>query len=268
MHEELAGERRRKEAGMPDALKRYLPLALLAVAMLVAWQTGLHRYLSLEALVEHRAALDTLVAENLVLALAAFALVYVVTVALSLPGASFLTIAGGLLFGWLVGGTVTVLAATIGATLIFLIASTSLGETLRARAGPSLDRLAKGFEEDAFHYLLFLRLVPVFPFWLVNLAPAFLGVPLRTYVVATLVGIVPGTFAFAVVGAGLGSVVDAQEAAYRDCLAADPSGGTCSLSLDPGSLITPGLLAAFAALGVVALIPVAVRKLRGRRQTG
>lgn len=249
-------------------LKRTLPLVVLLAAMVVVWMTGLHRYLSLQALVENRAGLEAFIADNIVLALAAYVLIYVTTVALSLPGASFLTIAGGLLFGWLIGGTVTVLAATAGATLIFLIARTSLGSFLRSKAGPFLDRLAKGFEEDAFNYLLFLRLVPAFPFWLVNLAPAFLGVPLGTFIVATLVGIIPGTFAFSVVGSGLGSVVDAQETAYRDCLEGDPTGESCSVSLDPGSLVTPGLLAAFAALGVVALIPVVVKKLRGRRQVG
>jgi uncharacterized membrane protein YdjX (TVP38/TMEM64 family) len=109
-------------------------------------------------------------------------------------------------------------------------------------------------------YLLFLRLVPAFPFWLVNLAPALLGVPLRTYVIATFLGIIPGTFAFALTGAGLDSVLLAQQQAYEQCLAQNASSEACTFDLDPAGLLTPELLLAFAALGVVALIPAIVKR--------
>ena len=108
------------------------------------------------------------------------------------------------------GAPVTVVAATIGATIIFLIAKSSFGEALAAKAGPWIGKLRKGFQENALSYLLFLRLVPAFPFVVVNLAPALLGVPLRTYVIGTLFGIIPGTTAYSMAGAGLGSVVEAQ----------------------------------------------------------
>ena len=178
-----------------------------------------------------------------------------------------LTITGGFLFGWFVGGLATVFGATVGATLIFLIAKTSLGETLSAKAGPWMQKLSEGFQSDAMNYLLFLRLVPAFPFWLVNLAPALLGVSLSTFVIATFVGIIPGTFAFAFVGAGLDSVIAEQRKVYDECLAGQAANGgeACSFSLDPGSLLTPELLAAFAALGVVAIIPVILKKVRARR---
>jgi uncharacterized membrane protein YdjX (TVP38/TMEM64 family) len=107
---------------------------------------------------------------------------------------------------------------------------------------------------------LFLRLVPAFPFWLVNLAPALLGVSLRDYVVATAIGIIPGTFAFALTGAGLDSVLAAHHHAYAACLAQNPAPGACSFGLHPSSLLTPKLLVAFAALGVVALIPAIVKR--------
>lgn len=248
--------------------RRFLPLIVIVAAMVVVWQMGLHKYLSLEALVAHRAALETFIAENFALALLAFMGSYIVAVALSLPGAVILTIAGGLLFGWAIGGTATVLAATIGATLIFLAAKTSLGESLRSKAGPFLDKLATGFAEDAFNYLLFLRLVPAFPFWLINLAPAFLGVSLRTFFGATLIGIIPGTFAFSYFGTGLGSVIEAQKSTHEACLAGDPSGTNCAMVLDFSTLITPHLIGSFVALGVVALIPVAIKKLRERRSAG
>lgn len=244
-------------------LRRWAPLAVLIGLGAAAYAAGVTDYLSLGAIAENRDALMAFVAGNQLLSWAIYLLVYAATVALSLPGASLLTILGGFLFGWLAGGTLTVLAATAGAIVIFLVARTSLGETLASRAGPWMDRLSKGFREDAFHYLLFLRLVPVFPFWLVNIAPALAGVPLRTYAITTLAGIIPGTFAFAVLGSGLDSIIIAQQQAYEGCLA-EKGPGNCQFSLDAGALVTPQLLAAFAALGVVALIPVLVKKWRAR----
>jgi uncharacterized membrane protein YdjX (TVP38/TMEM64 family) len=133
---------------------------------------------------------------------------------------------------------------------------------LAARAGPWLGRLREGFKENALSYLLFLRLVPVFPFWLVNLAPALLGVSLRTYVIGTAIGIIPATIAFSVAGAGLGSVVEAQNELYAACLAkgpADPE-AACPYRIDLSALVTQELLAAFALLGLVALIPVIYKR--------
>jgi uncharacterized membrane protein YdjX (TVP38/TMEM64 family) len=121
-------------------------------------------------------------------------------------------------------------------------------------------KLAHGFQADAFNYLLFLRLVPAFPFFLVNLAPAFLGVRTRTFIVTTFLGILPGTFAYAFFGAGLDSAFGAQESAYRACLAAGAQ--PCELAFDARAALTPQLLLAFAALGVLALLPVALRRWR------
>ena len=133
------------------------------------------------------------------------------------------------------------------------------------RAGPLACKIADGFRADAFSYLLFLRLVPAFPFFLVNLAPALVGVKLSTFVAATAIGIIPATFAFAFLGSGLDSVIAAQENAYRACLA---SGRTdCQLQFDLGMIVTPQLLAALATLGVIALIPVVVKRLRARSAT-
>jgi uncharacterized membrane protein YdjX (TVP38/TMEM64 family) len=252
-----------KERGRRHALMRYLPLAVLLLAMAVAFATGAHRYLKLEKLIAHRDDLQAFVATHELKALAVYVLIYIGVVALSVPGAVFLTVFGGFLFGWLLGALATVIGAAIGAIIVFLIASTSFGDALVARAGPRLRRLADGFREDAFAYLLFLRLVPLFPFWLVNLAPALFGVPLKTFALATAVGIVPGTFAFAFAGAGLDSVITAQKAAKMACIAA---GGTdCYLRIDLHALVTPKLLIALGVLGVVALIPVVLRRLYGHR---
>ncbi len=159
------------------------------------------------------------IAANTPLALLVFMGIYAASVALSLPGAGVLTLAGGFLFGWFLGGVAAIIAATAGAAIIFLIAKTSVGELLAARAGPWLERLRDGFQENAFSYLLFLRLVPIFPFWLVNLAPALLGVSFSTYVLATVIGIIPGSFAYAIAGKGLDSVIAAQQAMHQSCLA-------------------------------------------------
>lgn len=239
-----------------------LPLVVLLV-LGAAWASGLGDHLSLSTVIRHHEALSGFVAGHLMAGLLLYALIYVVSVALSFPGASLLTLAGGFLFGWAVAGIITVLSATAGATLVFLIARSSFGAIFRRRAGGLMDRMRKGFAEDAFSYLLFLRLTPLFPFWLVNVAPALLHVSLRIYVLATLIGIIPGTVAFAILGAGLGGLIAAQEAASPGCAAA----GSCNI--DVSALVTPGLLAALFALGVLALVPVAVKKWRARssRQT-
>jgi len=249
-------------------IKRFLPLIILAVLIAVVFLNGWHKYLSLAQIAENREALRGFVESNYLLAIGAYVALYVGVVALSLPGGALLTITGGFLFGWLVGGMATVIAATAGATVLFLIAKTSLGETLAAKAGPWLQKLSDGFRSDALNYLLFLRLVPAFPFWLVNLAPALLGVPLSTFVIATFAGIIPGTFAFAFLGAGLDSIIDKQREVHQACLDKQSQAGggeECSFSLDPGSLLTPELIAAFVALGIVAIIPVIAKKVRARR---
>ncbi len=244
------------------AWRRWLPLIVIAALMALAFAMGWHHYLTFKTIGTNYQALQDFIAANLAAALLIYILIYATVVALSLPGGLVMTVTGGLLFGWLAGGLATLVGATAGATLIFLIAKSSLGEALAAKAGPWLGRLRDGFKENALSYLLFLRLVPIFPFWLVNLAPALLGVPLGTYVIGTAIGIIPGTFAFSVAGSGLGSVVEAQNQIYADCLAKggpDPE-ASCPYTIDTSALVTPQLLVAFALLGVVALIPVVYKR--------
>lgn len=247
------------KTGLP--IRRLLPLAVVILIMALVFSQGWHRYLSFALLVEHQATLEQFVSAHQLLALLAYAALYIAVVTLSLPGGALLSITGGFLFGLPIGSATTVVAATIGASVIFLIAKTSLGEPLAARAGPWLEKLRAGFKENALYYLLFLRLVPAFPFWLVNLAPAVLGVPLRTYVVGTAIGIIPGTFAFTFLGVGLQSIIEQERQAHATCLASQPA-SECAFAFSPADLITAELLLAFTALGVVALIPVAVRKWR------
>jgi uncharacterized membrane protein YdjX (TVP38/TMEM64 family) len=250
----------RRETGV--RLRRFAPLAVVIVAMAAVFASGAHRHVSLETLVRHRIAIEAFIDAHMIAAVAAFMALYVVAVALSIPGSIFLTIASGVLFGTIVGGAASAISATVGAAIIFLVAKSACGETLVRRAGPLASKLADGFRADAFSYLLFLRLVPAFPFFLVNLVPALAGVRLSTFVAATSIGVIPATFAFAFLGSGLDSVIAAQERIYRTCL--DTGRTDCDLPFDFGMIATPQLLAALATLGVIALVPVAIKRLRAR----
>jgi uncharacterized membrane protein YdjX (TVP38/TMEM64 family) len=253
------------EADSASPLRRWLPLAVLVAATVLIFAMGWHKLLTLKNIGLNYEALRGFIADNLVAALGLYLAIYVAVVALSLPGALILTLAGGLLFGWQVGTVATVVAATIGATIIFLVARSSLGDGLISKVGPWLARLSDGFRENALSYLLFLRLVPAFPFVVVNLAAAVLRVPLGTYVLGTFIGIIPGTAAFSVAGSGLGSVITAQNNSYSACVAKMPDGAaTCPYTIDTSALVTKELIIAFVLLGVVALIPVALKKWRGR----
>jgi uncharacterized membrane protein YdjX (TVP38/TMEM64 family) len=240
--------------------RRWLPAVVLVAVTALVFSMGWHRYLSLETIGRNYAALRAFIAAHQLLALLLYFGMYVAVVALSLPGGLVMTLTGGLLFGAVVATPITVVAATAGATIVFLVARHSFGSG-RSDAAPWLDKLRAGFQDNALSYMLFLRLVPVFPFVVVNLAPALLGVPLSTYVIGTLIGIIPGTLAFTFAGAGLASVIEAQNNAFTECVArakSDP-GLVCKYGVDASALVTPELLAGLALLGLVALLPIVAK---------
>ena len=243
-------------------LRRLVPLIVVLAASAMVFAMGWHRQLSFETLVRHHEALRTFIAAHEAAAVAAYVALYIAAVALSIPVGFYLTVTGGILFGAVLGGAAAVVSATIGAICIFLIAKSAVGDYLVRRAGPLAQRLAQGFRDDAFSYLLFLRLVPIFPFWIVNLVPALVGVKLSTFAAATFLGVIPATFVFAFVGEGLDSVIAAQQPAYQSCLAAGRS--DCRLEFHMHAALTPELVGALAALGVLALLPVVVKRLRAR----
>ncbi len=226
------------------SLRRAAPLVVIAAALAVFFALGLDDYVSFAALKENRETLTGFVNANGVWAVFLFALLYAVATAISLPGGAILTITAGFLFGSVSATIYVVFGATLGATGLFLAARTAFGEALRARAGPSLQRMEQGFRDNAFSYLLFLRLIPVFPFWLVNLVPAFLGVPLNTYIVGTAIGIIPGTFVYASVGNGLGALFDAGDVPNL------------------GIIFEPDILIPIAGLAILALIPIAYKRFK------
>ncbi|HYN39866.1 MAG TPA: TVP38/TMEM64 family protein, partial [Rhodospirillales bacterium] len=188
---------------------RVLPVAVLLLGTAAFFALGLHRYLSFDELSRHRDALLDWRERHEALAVLTFITVYLLLTALSIPGAVWMTIAGGFLFGIVAGSTYAVIGATIGSCLVFLAARLLASDWLRRRAGTEIGRMEAGFRRDALSYLLVLRLVPIFPFWLVNLVPALLGVPLGTFLIGTLLGIIPGSIVYASVGHGLGAVIAA-----------------------------------------------------------
>lgn len=237
----------------PSLAFRVTPLFLLIAGLGAAYGLGLHTYVSLDWLVDQRQILHDFVSAYPLRAAALFFLVYVAVVALSIPAASVLTIFSGFLFGWLGGGLLVVAAATVGSCLLFAAAHTAFGDILRQRAGPFLGRFAAGFSKNAFGYLLVLRLAPIFPFFVVNIAPAFFSVSLRTFAAATIVGIIPGTFVYAWLGRGCERIIEDAAMKEKPLMLSD--------------FLVPEMTFALMALAVIAALPLIVQVVREKRRS-
>jgi uncharacterized membrane protein YdjX (TVP38/TMEM64 family) len=231
-------------------LKHLLPLALLIAGLAALWAFGLRRDLSWASLSHHQAELLATVAARPIEAASAYVAIYAVLVALSVPEGAIATIAGGLLFGTVLGGALAVVGASIGAVVLFLAARYAFADLVAATAAPLMARIRPGIERDGFLYLLALRLVPLFPFWLLNLAAATCGMRLVPFAAATLLGIIPGTLVYAAVGAGLAGVL--------------AGGGTPDFAV----IFSPRILLPLLALAAFALVPVVWRALKGRSSNG
>ncbi len=233
---------------------RMLPVLVIVSGFVAFFAFGFNDYLSFDAIRENRNALLSWYHANPILAMVYFIAVYCLVVGLSVPGAVWLTITGGFLFGTVKAAVLVAAGATTGAILVFLAARYAFGEYLHKKAGSALlTKMEAGFRDDALSYLLVLRLVPLFPFWLVNLVPALLNVPLRTFIIGTFIGIIPGSLVFSSVGSGLGAILDV--------------GGMP----DPGMIFEPKILFPMIGLAVLALIPIAYKKLKAntpRRKGG
>ncbi|WP_447977475.1 TVP38/TMEM64 family protein [Candidatus Nitrospira bockiana] len=225
----------------PSAAGKILLVAVFAAAVLAFFYFDLKQYLSLEALKANRDRLLAFTEANYVSAVAAYILLYCVQTAFSLPGAAILTLAGGFLFGSVLGTLYVNVAATSGATLGFLAARYVLRDWVERKFGDRLGPIQEGFAKNAFSYLLTLRLIPIFPFFLVNLVSGLTRIQVGTYVAATAIGIIPGSFVFANAGRQLGSINSLSEIA------------------------SPRVLGAFALLGLLALVPVVYRRVSGGR---
>ena len=221
-----------------EILKRTLPLVIIFILLGLAWLLGITDYINLETIKSHRGDLLDLVQSHRLLSIAGFTAVYILAVALSLPIATLLTLVGGFLFGRWAGTLMIVIAATCGASLLFLAARSAIGTALREKAGPLYTKVESNMRQNAVGYMLFMRLVPLFPFFLVNIVPAMFNVRLVPYVATTFVGIIPGTFIYANVGRELGTINTL------------------------GELASPQILIAFSLLGVFALLPTLYKQFK------
>ena len=240
MQPNAAGETERPRAWSP---RRLWPLLLIALALILFFVLDLDRFVSLAALQKHQAEWRGFVQDHLIVAVLVFVGIYTAVVALSIPIAVLLTVTGGFLFGAAIAFPMVVVSATLGSVLIFFAARSSLRSLLEAKAGPWFARLEQGFRRDQWSYMFFLRLTPIVPFFVVNVAAALLGVDLLCFAVATFLGIMPLTLAFVLAGAGIGDVLDA---------------GAFSLE----AIVSTKLILALTGIGLVAILPPVLRRFR------
>ena len=218
--------------------KKFAVALAVIAAVLLFFVLDLERFFTLTALKENREALRAYYANHRLVMVAGFMAVYIVQTALSLPGATILSPAAGAIFGAVLGTLYAVIAATIGATLALLVTRYLLRDAVLARFGPKLEKINRELEERGLNYLLFLRLVPGFPFFLINLAAGLTRLPLRIFVIGTLVGIIPGGFVYCNAGASLATISSVRDVA------------------------SPRVLGSFALLGLFALVPVIYGKMK------
>jgi uncharacterized membrane protein YdjX (TVP38/TMEM64 family) len=221
---------------------KLLPLLLIISGLVLVFYFDLNTYLSFDSLKIHRQSLLLWTKQNFWLVSLYFMGIYILAVTLSVPGAVFLTLAGGFLFGPIWGTTFVVISATIGATLLFFIVKLAISDWIAKKASSWIKKMSDGFKRDAFEYMLVLRLVPLFPFWAVNIVPAVLNIKSSTYIISTFIGIIPGSFVYVLVGNGLGAVFD--------------SGKTPNLAI----IFQPQILLPILGLALLSLIPVLYKR--------
>jgi uncharacterized membrane protein YdjX (TVP38/TMEM64 family) len=222
--------------------KKVLILLLATIFIGLFFWFDLGRYLTLESLKQNRNYLTSLYRDHPIATVAVFMAIYIIQTALALPGAAILSLAAGAVFGALMGTVYANIGATIGATLSFLVARYLFHDTIQGKFGPRLVKINKELDNAGFNYLLFLRLVPLFPFFLINLAAGLTRIPLRTFFFGTMLGIIPGGFVFCNAGASLASINSV------------------------GEIVSPRVLGSFALLGLFALIPVIYGKIKGAKK--
>jgi uncharacterized membrane protein YdjX (TVP38/TMEM64 family) len=225
--------------------RRLWPVYIILAGLGIALSQGWHELLTLESLSANAASLDAMVRDNFLVVFVSYVAIYAAATTFMVPG-SALTIGGGFLFGLALGTPATVIGATLGASILFFASKTSIGSVLRDVAGPFIEKMRAGFAENPVSYMFALRLIPLFPFAAVNIAPGLLGAKYRDYVLTTFFGIIPGTLAYTWIGAAVkGTLLE---------------GGTP----DIGSLAS-NFVPAFIALGLVSLLPVAYKKIFAKK---
>lgn len=244
-------------------VRRWLPLLLLIGISVAVLVSGAAHLLSLDRLLASRAWLKAFVGEGYLRAMVVAFLVYLGAVIVSVPATLFLTMVCGFLFGIVPGALLAVCAATTGGSLVFSIGRGPGREMLQRFGGPRLERFAAALRRDAFGYIATFRVLPLFPFWVTNLAPAACGVRLRTFAAATFLGLLPGALVYATTGAGIEDVVAAHEAARVTCLA--QSGSGCDDAIALSALVTPKMVAGLGSLGAFGLATLVLSRRMRRR---
>lgn len=230
---------------------RAIPLIIIAGVIIFAIKLNILHYLSFAALQEYHQQLAHYVENNFAISIVVFCLFYIVVVATSIPGALFVSLLGGFLFGTLLGTLLVVSSATIGATLLVIAVQLAFGESVAAKIGSKVKFMETNLQQNAFFYLLSLRFLPVVPFWLVNLAAGIFNIKLRDFMLATFIGIIPGTFVYVNIGASLTSVFAQNSTKFK-------------LS----GLVSPQILIALTLLGVISFIPAIIKSLKKRKNNG
>lgn len=233
------------QTATPTKTKRLTLLAAFAALIGLFFAFDLDNLVSYQGLAENEAALKQAVRDNPLITGFAYLSVYVLAVTFSLPGALWLSLAGGLMFGTWLGGILIVVSATLGASGLFIVARYIAGDTLRAKAGPALEKFEASFNRDAASYMLILRLLPIFPFFIVNLGAALVGVRFPVFAVTTFFGIMPGTFVFASIGNGISVLLQRGE------------------QPDLSVMTSPEILLPLIGLAVLSLLPVIWRRVTG-----
>ncbi len=222
-----------------DKVKRwnYLPIVFIIVLSFLAWVFNLYHYLSLDALKFHQKALTFFVNQNPILALLSYCIIYISLVSLSIPAATVMTLAGGILFGQWIGTVSVVICATVGATILFMSAKMASSDWITKKAGSWATKMKAGFQANAFFYLLMLRLIPVFPFFAINIGAAFFQIPVRTFFFGTLLGIIPGSFVYVSIGVAVRELIQKPNFTLH-------------------AILEPKILFAFIGLGILSLLPI------------
>lgn len=227
------------------SFKKYGPLLIIVGVLCLALHFDLHHYLTLTSLKTHQKTIEFFIHNHKIGSIFLYSLAYVIIVAVSIPGASFMTIVSGFLFGQFVGTAIAVISATLGACILFISAGQA-SDGFDKSGGKWVQKMKDGFQENAFFYLLTLRLIPLFPFAAINLGAAFLRIPFSTFLYGTMLGIIPGSFVYVLAGVALRDVIEKPDVGI-------------------GVILDPGILMALGGLGMLSLLPVVYKWYQQRR---
>ena len=232
---------------MHKFIKKNGLIILILILILLSWYFGWYKYFSFEVLKQQREQLLLWTSKHFFIVVACYMLIYMGIVAISLPGATFMTVTGGFLFGIVVGSMAAVIAATIGAIILFFAVKLSFRDWFKKRNQKWIKQMEQGFSENDFSYLLTLRLIPLFPFWLVNIVPALLGMKIARFSLATLLGIIPGTVVYVSLGNGLSTLFEQNQ--------------TPNMKI----IFNPEILIPLIALGLLSLAPIVYKNYKSKK---